>query len=63
MKKLNKRWQLLLYAASGMGVNMMNLMMGSYLCSALLTGGFGEAAIPYQTYLSWSLPACGRSLC
>ena len=47
MKKLNKRWQLLLYAASGMGVNMMNLMMGSYLCSALLTGGFGEAAIPY----------------
>jgi len=25
-------------------------MMGSYLCSALLVGGFGEAAIPYQTF-------------
>ena len=59
MKKLNKRWQLFLYAASGMGVNMMNLMMGSYLCSALLTGGFGEAAIPYQTYLSRDLVIAG----
>ena len=33
-----------------MGVNLLNTMMASYLCSALLTGGFGEAAIPYQTF-------------
>ena len=50
MKKLKKRSQMILYAVSGMGVNMLNLMMGSYLCSALLIGGFGKADIPFQTY-------------
>ena len=55
MKKLTKRPQMFLYAISGMGVNMLNLMMGSYICSALLVGGFGEAAIPYQTYTGHDL--------
>ena len=41
---------MLLYAVSGMGINMLNLMMGSYLCSALLVGGFGADAIPFQTF-------------
>ncbi len=50
MKKIHSRGQLFLYAMAGMGVNMLNLMMGSYLCSALLVGGFGEEAIPYQTF-------------
>lgn len=50
MRKLTKRSQMLIYAVSGMGVNMLNLMMGSYLCSALLTGGFGAEAIPFQTF-------------
>lgn len=50
MKKLKKRRQLFLYAASGMGINMLNLMMGSYLCSALLVGGFGKEVIPFQTF-------------
>ena len=50
MKKLSKRWQYVLYGAAGMGINMLNLMVGSYLCSALLVGGFGKAVIPYQTY-------------
>ncbi|MBR5709000.1 MAG: MFS transporter [Oscillospiraceae bacterium] len=50
MKKLTKRWQLFLYAAAGMGINMLNLMVGSYLCSALLVGGFGKEVIPYQTF-------------
>ena len=50
MEKLTKRSQLVVYAISGMGINMLNLMMGSYLCSALLVGGFGESAIPFQTY-------------
>lgn len=50
MRKIHKKWQLLLYAASGMGINMLNLMMGSYLCSALLVGGFGADAVPYQTF-------------
>lgn len=55
MKKLTKKWQLLIYALAGMGINMLNLMMNSYLCSALLIGGFGEAAIPYQTFLGRDL--------
>ncbi len=55
MKKLQKKSELILYAISGMGINMLNLMMASYLCSALLIGGFGETAIPYQTYLQKDL--------
>ena len=59
MKKLTKRPQMLLYAVSGMGVNMLNLMMGSYICSALLVGGFGEKAIPYQTFTGHDLVIAG----
>lgn len=50
MRKLDKTWKKLLYALAGMGVNMLNLMMNSYLCSALLIGGFGEEAIKNQTF-------------
>lgn len=50
MKKITKKGQIILYAASGLGINMLNLMMNSYLCSALLVGGFGEAAVPFQTF-------------
>lgn len=59
MKKMHKKWQLLLYAASGMGVNLLNLMMGSYLCSAVLIGGFGEAAIKNQTFEQRDLVIAG----
>ena len=38
MKKITSRKKLLLYGCSGMGVNMMNLIVGSYLCSALTRG-------------------------
>ena len=37
-----------------MGVNMLNLIVGSYLCSALLVGGF-EDHIESWTYLSKDL--------
>ena len=50
MKVLKKRWQMFLYACSAIGVNFLNLLMGSYLCSALLTGGFGAEAIANQTF-------------
>ncbi|MCQ2429972.1 MAG: MFS transporter [Clostridia bacterium] len=50
MRKLHTKGQMFLYAISGMGVNMLNLMMGSYLCSAILVGGFGEAAVKNQTF-------------
>jgi len=54
MKKFTKKWQLILYGCSGLGVNMMNLIVGSYLCSALLTGGF-EDHIESWTYLNKDL--------
>lgn len=54
MKKLKSRKQLLLYGCSALGVNMMNLMVGSYLCSALLTGGFAEHLASW-TYLGVDL--------
>lgn len=59
MKKITGKGKIILYAASGMGINMLNIMMGSYLCSALLVGGFGEAAIPYQTYAGHDLVVAG----
>ncbi len=70
MKKISKKSHLFLYAMGGMGVNMLNLMMGSYLCSALLVGGFGQAAIPYQTFAQkdlviaalWSVIALGAKI-
>ncbi|MBO4870062.1 MAG: MFS transporter [Clostridia bacterium] len=55
MKKLGSKKQIALYAVSGMGVNLLNTMMTSYLCSALIIGGFGEAAIRNQTYLQRDL--------
>lgn len=55
MKKLKSRKLLALYGCSGMGVNMMNLMVGSYLCSALLTGGFAPEDIGYWTFTDKNL--------
>lgn len=55
MKKLHGRKRILLYSVAGMGINMLNLMVGSYLCSALLIGGFGETDISYQTFAQQDL--------
>ena len=54
MKKITKKGSLILYACSGLGVNMLNMIMGSYLCSALLVGGF-EAHVENWTYLNKDL--------
>ena len=58
MKKFTKKWQLILYGCSGLGVNMLNLIVGSYLCSALLTGGF-EDHVENWTYLNKDLVVAG----
>lgn len=59
MKKLTRKWQLVLYAISGMGINMLNLMMGSYLCSALITEGFKETDIGLHTFYHHDLVIAG----
>lgn len=58
MKKITKKRSLILYACSGLGVNMLNMIMGSYLCSALLVGGF-DKHVENWTYLNKDLVIAG----
>ncbi len=55
MKQLTTKGQKILYAVSGLGVNMLNLMMGSYLCSAIIASGFTAEAAVNQTFCSKDL--------
>ncbi len=55
MKKITGKKKLFLYACSGLGVNMLNVIVGSYLCSALLVGGFAEEDIGRWTYAEKNL--------
>lgn len=59
MKTLTKRWQIILYGCSGIGVNMLNIVIGSYLCSALLIGGFASEDIGLWTYIDKDLVIAG----
>lgn len=54
MQKLKGKLKLLIYGCAGLGVNMLNLIVGSYLCSALLIGGFDEH-IAEWTYIEKDL--------
>lgn len=58
MKKITNRKLLAVYGCSGLGVNMLNIIMGSYLCSALMTGGFVDH-IESWTYLNKTLVVAG----
>lgn len=53
-----KKSKLILYACSGLGVNMLNIIVGSYLCSALLVGGF-EKNVEQWTFLNKDLVIAG----
>lgn len=55
MKILRKKWQLILYGCAGLGVNMLNMIVGTYLCSALLIGGFDAKDVGRWTYLDHDL--------
>ena len=58
MKKLSSKKSVILYGYSGLGVNMLNLIVGSYLCSALLVKGF-DAHVESWTYLNKDLVIAG----
>ena len=58
MEKLTSKKNVILYACSGLGVNMLNLIVGSYLCSALLVGGFKDH-VESWTYLNKDLVIAG----
>ena len=53
-----KKGKLILYACSGLGVNMLGIIVGSYLCSALLVGGF-DKNVEKWTYLNKDLVVAG----
>lgn len=55
MRKIKGKGKLLLYGAAGMGINLLNLIMGSYLCSALIADGFAPAAVANQTFCGINL--------
>ena len=55
MQKIKGKPKMLLYGCAGLGVNLLNLFMTSYLCSALLIGGFAEEVLPFQTCVSHDL--------
>ena len=59
MKLLKSKGKMFLYACSAIGVNLLNLMVGSFLCSALLVGGFGTDAIANQTFEGRDLVVAG----
>ena len=58
MKKIKGKKGLIFYGCSALGVNMLNMIVGSYLCSALLVGGF-EDHIESWTYLNKDLVVAG----
>ena len=58
MEKIKTKKGLILYGCSGLGVNMLNIIVGSYLCSALLVGGFKEH-VESWTYLNKDLVVAG----
>lgn len=58
MRKFTKKSSVVLYGCSGLGVNMLNIIIGSYLCSALLVGGF-EDHVENWTYLNKDLVVAG----
>lgn len=54
MKTLDKKWKLILFGCAGLGLNMLNMIVGSYLCSGLLKGGFVDN-VESWTYLNRDL--------
>ena len=58
MKKFTRKWQLRLYGCAGLGVNLLNTVVASYLGSALLVGGF-EENVENWTYLNKDLVIAG----
>lgn len=55
---ITSRKKLILYGCAGLGVNMLGIIVGSYLCSALLVGGFVKN-VEQWTYLNKDLVVAG----
>lgn len=49
MQKIRSKKKLLLYGCSGLGLNMINMIMGTHLCNAIIADGFDSNA-EFWTY-------------
>ncbi|MBR6561965.1 MAG: MFS transporter [Oscillospiraceae bacterium] len=58
MRIIRSKWKLFFYGMGAMGVNMLNLIVGSYLCDALMTEGFATE-VEYWTYSNTTLVVAG----
>lgn len=58
MQKLKKKSQIALYGCAGLGLNMLNIIVGTYLCSALIADGF-ESNVESWTYANKNLVIAG----
>ena len=58
MKKLTKRWQMILYGCAGLGINMLNIIIGTKLCNGLILEGFEENS-EFWTYENKTLIVVG----
>ena len=59
MKPIRSKGKLIAYAFGALGVNFLNLIMGSYLCSAIIASGFAEAQFATHTFLGIDLVVAG----
>ena len=55
MKTFHTKKSLFLYALGGMGVNMLNLIIGARLCDALMVDGYAAADVGFLTYSNKTL--------
>ena len=58
MKTLKKKWQLILYGCSGLGLNMLNMIIGVHLCNALIRDGF-DSDVEFWTFENRTLVVVG----
>lgn len=59
MKKLTKRWQMILYGCAGLGLNMLNIIIGTKLCNGLIINAFGKDDIGIWTYETKTIVVVG----
>lgn len=50
MRVIRTKWKLFLYAFGAIGINLLNIIVGSYLCSAIIADGFGENVLATHTF-------------
>lgn len=58
MRKIRGKGKLFLYGMSGVGINMLNMIISSYLCDALMVEGF-DKNVENWTYLNKTLIVAG----